>query len=88
MLWKSPKTLAFNVAILDEFPLFKIPATPKLVSVYALPGGALVPDFRFLKCWLLNTGTKFQIKYGFHKVNSVQVITTASENIFPDGNIT
>ena len=29
MLWKSPKWLAFNVAILDGFPLFKMPADPK-----------------------------------------------------------
>ena len=42
-----------------DFRCVKGLQTSKLLFVYVLPGVALVPDFRFLKYWLLRTGNKF-----------------------------
>ena len=48
MLLKSFYELEFNAAILDEFLLSKSFADLKILSVYALRGAALAPDFRLL----------------------------------------
>ena len=49
MLLKSFfKSLEFNAAILDEFPLSRPMQTVKALLVYALLGAALAPDFRLL----------------------------------------
>ena len=50
----------------DVFPLFTRPADFKNFDCLFVARDVLAPDFRFLKCRLLRTRDKFQIKYGAH----------------------
>lgn len=51
----------------DVFPLFTRPADFKNFDCLCVARDVLAPDFRFLKCWLLRTRDKSQIKYGVHE---------------------
>ena len=71
-----------------DFRCLKGLQTSKPLLVYVLPGVALVPDFRFLKYWIWELGTSFQIQNGFYEVNRAQTIKLASQDSLPDKNIT